>query len=174
MSKAFTRESDEVSESPAPRPASPLPPGAKNYLTPAGERRLRQELNQLIDVERPPIAVRATAGEPDARRQLQTLNQRILQLEESLRTATVVHATQDAQDTVRFGATVTVREPGGELSRYRIVGVDETDIDQGWISWLSPIARALINKRQGERIRFKRPAGDVELEVVQVTYEDEP
>ena len=69
-------------------------------------------------------------------------------------------------DIVRFGATVTVREKSGEESTYRIVGVDETDMDQGWVSWLSPVARALMNKKVGERVHFKIPAGETELEIL--------
>lgn len=70
---------------------------------------------------------------------------------------------------VRFGATVTVREPDGGESSYRIVGVDETDLDRGWVSWLSPIAKALLNAEPGQRVRLKLPAGDVELEVTGVS-----
>jgi transcription elongation factor GreB len=174
MSKAFTRESDEPSGLPAlPRLASPLPPGAKNYLTPGGERRLRDELNRLVQIDRPRILALAAGEDDDAKRQLQLLDQRILQTEESLRSAVVVPPTDQAPDVVRFGATVTVREPSGDLSRYRIVGVDETDIDHGWVSWLSPIAKALLNARTGQRVRFKRPAGEEELEIVGVAYDDE-
>ena len=74
-------------------------------------------------------------------------------------------------DQVRFGATVTVREPDGEESRYRIVGADETDIDRGWVSWLSPIAKALLNARLGERVRLRLPGGERELEITGITYE---
>ena len=72
---------------------------------------------------------------------------------------------------VRFGATVTVRERSGTEERYRIVGVDEMDIDRGWVSWLSPIAKALLNARLGRRVRFKFPSGEKELEIIRVEYE---
>jgi transcription elongation factor GreB len=72
---------------------------------------------------------------------------------------------------VRFGATVTVRERNGEASVYRIVGVDEMDLDRNWVSWLSPIAKALLNARPGQRVRFKSPAGEQELEITGITYE---
>jgi transcription elongation factor GreB len=72
---------------------------------------------------------------------------------------------------LRFGATVTVREQSGEEATYRIVGTDESDPDRGWVSWLSPIARALMNAQLGERIRFKFPAGEEELEIVNIAYE---
>jgi transcription elongation factor GreB len=174
MSKAFTRESDGHSDLPVlPRPASSLPPGAKNYLTRGGQRKLREELDRLRTVERPEVAARA-AAEPDTRANVQALDQRILQLEESLQTAVVVDPPVDGQDKVSFGATVVVREKNGEIDRYRIVGVDETDIDQGWVSWVSPIARALLNTRPGDRVRVQRPAGPAQLEVVSVTFDPEP
>jgi transcription elongation factor GreB len=72
---------------------------------------------------------------------------------------------------IRFGATVVVREESGGESTYRIVGVDETDFDRGWVSWLSPIAKALMNARLGERVRFKFPSGEEELEIIDISYE---
>lgn len=173
MSKAFTRESDDQADLPAiPRPASPLPPGTKNYITVGGERKLRQELNRLVHDERPAIATRSATDEEN-RRRLQLLDQRILQLQEGLNSAVVVPPPPDADTTVKFGATVTVRERDGALSRYRIVGVDETDIDRGWVSWLSPIARALLKARAGQRVRIKLPGGEEELEIVNVAYADD-
>jgi transcription elongation factor GreB len=89
-----------------------------------------------------------------------------------LRSAVVVPPPAPEQrDQVVFGATVTVREPDGSEARYRIVGVDETDIDRDWVSWLSPIARALLNRKPGERVRFKFPSGEKELEIVAISYE---
>jgi transcription elongation factor GreB len=76
-----------------------------------------------------------------------------------------------ASDTVRFGATVTVRENGGVETSYRIVGVDETDLDRNWVSWLTPIARALMNAHVGDRVTFKAPRGAKELEIVAIDYE---
>ena len=170
MSKAFTRESDDLPDWPAlPRQPSPLPPGAKNYLTPDGAQRLREELDRLIQVERPRVA--ASPHEGDIKRQLQVLDQRIGHLQQSLHSAVVVPPPVAPEDRVRFGATVTVREGSGGESRYRIVGVDETDIDRGWVSWLSPIAKALLNARVGQRVRFKLPSGDEELEIVVLAYE---
>jgi transcription elongation factor GreB len=72
---------------------------------------------------------------------------------------------------VRFGATVLVRRSDGEEDNYRIVGVDEIDLDRGWVSWLSPIAKALMNARVGEQVRFKFPSGEEQLEIVRVEYE---
>jgi transcription elongation factor GreB len=157
MSKAFTRESDDGPDLPAPlRPISPLPPGVKNYITAAGAEQLRAELARLIQAERPRPA---------------SLDQRIVQLEAALRSEVVVPVPEKPWDQVRFGATVTVRDSAGEESRYRIVGVDETDVDRDWVSWRSPIATALLNARIGQRVRFRVPAGEQDLEVVGIAYE---
>ena len=82
-----------------------------------------------------------------------------------------MHPPTGPDDRVRFGATVTVRELSGEVSRYRIVGVDETDIDRGWVSWLSPIGNALLNAQLGRRVRFRFPIGEKELEIASIIYE---
>lgn len=169
MSKAFTREEDIAAE-PILRPQlSTLPPGVKNYLTADGARRLQEELDRLSQVERPQAAALPNAEE--AKIQLQILDQRIASLNESLRSAEIVLPPDTPQDVVRFGATVAVRNKAGEKSSYRIVGVDETDIDRGWVSWRSPIARALLNARLGQRVKFRFPAGEEELEIVSVNYE---
>lgn len=173
MSKAFTRESDDAPELPVrPQRASPLPPGAKNYLTPDGEARLRAELEKLVQAERPKAVADSEAStEPDAQRRLQILDARIAELQRALHTAVVVPAPAPPHEEVRFGATVVVRERNGAEARYRIVGVDETDIDRGWVSWLSPIAKALLKARRGQRVRFQFPSGEEELEVVDIRYE---
>ena len=139
MSKAFTREDDFSDEPILPRPLQPLPAGLKNYLTADGAKSLREELVRLIQVERPLLL----AGEPDTvKRELQLLDQRVAYLAQSLDSAEIVSPPSVAGDVVRFGANVTVRGRSGEQSQYRIVGIDETDIDRGWVSWRSPIARA--------------------------------
>lgn len=173
MSKAFTRESDVEADLALPRPAASFPPGAKNYLTPSGERKLRDELLRLVQTERPALAARAAEEDPDFKRQLRALDQRISQIEQSLQSAMVVPPPSDAGDVVKFGATVTVRERNGETSKYRIVGVDETDVARGWVSWVSPIARALLNARVGGSVRLELPVGVEELEILDVSYEDD-
>ena len=156
MSKAFTRESDDGPDVPPIRPISPLPPGVKNYITAAGAEQFRAELARLIQAERPRPA---------------SLDQRIVQLEAALRSGVAVPVPEKPWDEVRFGATVTVRDGAGEESHYRIVGVDETDVDRDWVSWRSPIAAALLNARIGQRVRFRVPAGERELEIVAIAYE---
>ena len=170
MSKAFTRESDDAPEPLArPRPSTPLPPGTKNYLTTDGARRLQAELDRLTQIERPKLAT--PADDPDTRRRLQRLDQQIQSLRHGLGTAVVVAPPSPPWEQVRFGATVTVRSRSDEETRYRIVGLDETDLNRGWVSWLSPIARALLNARLGQRVRFKFPSGEEELKIAYIEYE---
>ena len=168
MSKAFTRESDDAPEQPVAPRRSLLPPGTKNYLTPDGERRLREELNRLAQVERPRLA--ELKDDAEAQRRLQALDQRLADLQQSLQSAIVVPPPAAPEDRVRFGATVTVRERGGE-TRYRIVGVAEADPARNWVSWQSPLANALLNARLGESVRFKFPSGEEQLEIVRIAYE---
>ncbi|MEY2490744.1 MAG: transcription elongation factor GreB [Verrucomicrobiota bacterium] len=170
MSKAFTREETDGPEIPdLPPLSSALAPGAKNYITAAGAQKLREELQRSIEVTRPSLA--NSSDDPDAKRQLARLDQRIMQLEESLQAAEIVVPPDDPAEVVRFGVTVTVRESDGSEASYRIVGVDEIDIDRGWVSWLSPIAKALLNSKRGQRVRFKVPSGEETLEIVDIRYE---
>jgi transcription elongation factor GreB len=170
MSKAFTRDENEGPDIPDILPtASALAPGSKNYITPEGAQKLREELQRLVEVTRPELV--AARGDPDAKRQLARLDQRIAQLEESLQAAEIVEPPAAAPRVVRFGAWVTVRQSDGSETRYRIVGVDETDPDNNWVSWMSPIAKALLNRKQGERIRFKFPSGEETLAIEKVSYE---
>jgi transcription elongation factor GreB len=169
MSKAFTRESDVDSDEPAhPRPASALPPGAANYITPGGARRLREEVARWVEIERQALVA---AGES---RKVAALDLRFAQIEESLRSAIIVPPPVDLAErgTVRLGALVSVRRRGGD-AQYRIVGADEVDLDRGWVSWFSPIARALLNARVGQKVRFKFPSGEENIEILRITYDAE-
>ncbi len=171
MSKAFTRESDDSRDTqPAVRPTAPLPPGARNYITPDGAARLKVEFDRLVDNDRPELN-RAPEDDHDAKQRLQLVVRRIHHLEQVLRSAVVSYPPQDDRNRVRFGATVTIRTPQGEEEDYRIVGVDETDIDRGWISWLSPLAKALINTQVGQRVQFRFPSGQAVLEILRIHYE---
>lgn len=169
MSKAFTREDDSVAESPVVlTPASPLPSGAKNYMTPKGEQTLRTELTRLIEVERP--AALALEDAEESKRELHLLDQRIAQLQNTLQSAEIVMPPAPPHTQVLFGATVTVRDQFGEESRYRIVGVDETDLDNDEVSWISPIAKTLLNAKLGEKVKFRFPAGEDVLEIIDITW----
>ena len=170
MSKAFTRDENEGPEIPdVPPTASVLSPGSKNYITAQGAQKLRDELQKLVEVTRPELV--DARDDPDAKRQLARLDQRIRQLEESLQAAEIVDPKAGPADVVRFGACVTVRESDGSETSYRIVGVDETDADENRVSWMSPIAKALLNRKRGERIRFKFPSGEETLEIKEISYE---
>ena len=171
MSKAFTRDENEGPEIPddVPPAAPLLTPGARNYITPAGAEKLSAELQRLVEITRPELV--EARDDPDAKRQLVRLDQRIRQLEESLQSAEIVNPLAGPADVVRFGACVTVRESDGGETSYRIVGVDETDPDENRVSWMSPIAKALLNHRLSERIRFKFPSGEQELQIIDISYE---
>jgi transcription elongation factor GreB len=157
MSKAFTREEHAADETPLP-PLPTLPPGVKNYITLAGERSLRAELDRLL-------AQRSTATD---RAQL---DQRIARLQQILATLVPVPPAPKGETQVRFGATVTVRYSSCDLETYRIVGVNEIDLDRDWISWQSPLARALLNAKVGDTVRFKAPSGEQQLQIMEVRYD---
>jgi transcription elongation factor GreB len=167
VSKAFTKESDLPVVTLRPRLTSPLPPGAKNYLTTSGAEQLKRELNALLNEERP----RLVGGSDETADELRILQQRVEQIQEILQSAVIVPLPVAPDDVVRFGATVTVEERRGAQSTYRIVGVDETDLDRNWVSWISPIAKALLNARVGQQVRFKFPSGEEVLKVIRISYE---
>jgi len=167
VSKAFTRETDDERQ-PVPQHRPRLPSGVKNYLTPDGERRLRAQLEQLTLAERPRLA--ALAEDSDAKSRLAALDQRIAKLQRGLADALVTPPPPKPWDTVRFGAFVTVRDQRGAVETYRIVGIEELDLNQGWVSFLSPLAKALLNARLGQRVRFRSPSGEAELEITAIDY----
>jgi transcription elongation factor GreB len=168
MSKAFTREDNDAEAPELVRPLSALPSGAINYMTADGAERLRQELARLVETERPRLTAESESAE--ARRKLALINQRIYQLEQSLQSAEVISSPKGPAPSVTFGATVTVRGPEGN-EVFKIVGVDEIDDEHGRISWLSPVARALMTAKVGQEVRFKYPCGEEHLEVVSIVYE---
>ena len=168
MSRAFVRDEDDHPEAPIARQRPDLPAGTRNYLTAAGAQRLRDELQKLVEQDRPPLV--AQTADPDAKRRLLAVNQRIEELEASLQLAEIVPAAGDGTDVVRFGATVTVRNGAEEELTYRIVGVDEAMFDEDAVSWISPIARALSGAKAGESVRFKFPSGEDLLTITSVQY----
>ena len=161
---------------------SPLPSGIKNYITPGGHRKLQAELEQLWKVERPvlvnTITWAASNGDRSengdyiySKRRLREIDRRVRFLHKRLEQAEVVDpARRSACEQVFFGATVTVCNDDGGEATYAIVGVDEADVSRGHISWVSPLARALLKLYEGEVARLLTPAGVVELEVVKVRY----
>jgi transcription elongation factor GreB len=168
VSKAFTREDDRANVPELVRPHSALPPGAINYMTADGAERLRQELAQLVETERPRLV--GESENADAKQKLALIDQRIYQLEQSLQSARVISHSKGPAQSVTFGATVTVHGPEGR-EVFKIVGADEVDHEHGHVSWLSPVARALMNAKVGQQVRFTYPCGDEQLEVISIAYD---
>lgn len=182
MSEAFVRESDEHDEE-GMSPALRIPSGAKNYITPAGHLALKMELEHLVKRERPQVveivAWAASNGDRSengdyiyGKRRLREIDRRIRFLTKRLEIAEVIDPLrQGDNDQIFFGATVTLEEENGEARSYTIVGVDEADVSRGRISWVSPLARALIKAREGDTIRFQSPQGVRDLEILDVRYQ---
>jgi transcription elongation factor GreB len=185
MSKAFTRESDTVDDDDELETSSPLPTGARNYMTPGGFARLKAELEHLVQKERPAlvatVAWAASNGDRSengdyiyGKKRLREIDRRIRFLIRRLDAAEVVdplaRRDDDAADQVFFGATVTVADARGDERTISIVGVDEIDTARGYVSWVSPIARALLKAREGDTVQLRTPGGIEELDVVVVRY----
>ncbi|MFO1399294.1 MAG: transcription elongation factor GreB [Burkholderiales bacterium] len=183
MNKAFTRETDDDADDDVPEGASPLPAGTKNYMTPGGFARLKGELEHLVGKERPELVATISwaAGNGDrsengdyiyGKKRLREVDRRIRFLIKRLDAAEVVDpaARDPAEDRVYFGATVDIVNGRGEARTVSIVGVDEIDTARGYISWVSPMARALIKAREGDTVTLQTPAGPEELEIEAVRY----
>jgi transcription elongation factor GreB len=163
---------------------APIPPGAKNYLTPQGHARLKGEALRLLNQERPElvkvIAWAAANGDRSenadyiyGKRRLREIDRRIRFLTKRLEAAEVIDpAAREQTDQVFFGATVTVVDDQGSENTYSIVGIDEADVGRCRISWISPLARALLKRREGDEVAFKAPGGDQVLEIVKVEYKE--
>ena len=188
MSKAFTREGDAAPDDDldGDEESNPIPPGSKNYLSPAGWRRMRDELTWLVKTERPNVTSvvswAAKLGDRSenadyqyGKKRLREIDRRIRYLTKRLEAAEVVDpATREETDQVFFGATVMYANAAGEEHTIRIVGIDETDPANHYVSWISPIARAFIKCREGDSVTLRTPGGDEELEILEVRYEDIP
>lgn len=170
------------SDEDAKKEAGPrLPMGSKNYMTPRGADRLREELRHLLNVERPKlvetVAWAASNGDRSenadyiyGKRRLREIDRRVRFLTKRLEAAEVVNPLQQKGDRVLFGATVSVKDEEGKKKVYRIVGVDEADPKQGKVSWISPVGRALIQARVGDAVTVRKPLGEEELEVLRIEY----
>ncbi|MBC7691001.1 MAG: transcription elongation factor GreB [Methylotenera sp.] len=183
MSKAFTKETDE-SDSPddGDEDVGALPQGFKNYMTPQGAAALREELSRLLKSDRPElvkvITWAASNGDRSengdyiyGKRRLREIDRRIRFLSKRLDSAEVVDPSQQTSDQVVFGATVKVKNEDDETKTYRIVGIDETDVRNGQVSWISPIAKALLGSKAGDVVTLKTPQGDQDLEIVSVQFQ---
>ncbi|MBV8537076.1 MAG: transcription elongation factor GreB [Alphaproteobacteria bacterium] len=181
MSKAFTKETDGDDDGPddVAEPSA----GVANYITPAGFQRLQDELRQLLRVERPKVVevVSWAAGNGDrsengdyiyGKRRLREIDRRIRFLSKRLEIAQVVDPGQQKNTgQVFFGATVTYADGAGAERTVRIVGIDEADLTQGCVSWISPIARALLKASVGDVVDLRTPHGPEQIEVVAISYE---
>ena len=184
MSKAFTKEPDGNDEGPEDDFQGGLPASTKHYMTPLGFRRLEEELHNLSRVERPKVVdiVSWAAGNGDrsengdyiyGKRRLREIDRRIRYLTKRHENAQVVNpAQQKNRDQVFFGATVTYLDPKGAEKTVTIVGVDETELEAGLVSWVSPIARALLKAQEGDVVTLRTPHGEEGIEVVEITYSD--
>lgn len=180
MSKAFTKETDEQEDDDS---EPKVPVGVKNYITPGGLERLRAELHRLRHVERPEVCSVVTwaaengdrsenADYQYGKRKLRQIDGRIRFLSKRLDNVEIVDPlTIPNKNQVYFGATVVVREDGGDEKTYRIVGIDESDISKGKISWISPLASAMFKSQEGDVVEFRSPKGMREIEIVTIRYE---
>lgn len=181
MSKAFTREEDAPEEELEIEPQAPA--GTRNYITPAGHARLKAELRSLVEAERPEllktIAWAASNGDRSenadylyGKKRLREIERRIRFLMKRLEIAEVIDPTDQSQDRVFFGATVRYRDGAGARHTVSIVGTDEVDPARGRVSWVSPVARALLKARAGDVVTLNTPAGSEQLELEEIRYEE--
>jgi transcription elongation factor GreB len=180
MNKAFVKESDDDDDPDTPLPE--VPAGTKNYITPAGYQRIKDELLHLIDVDRPEVVriVHWAASNGDrsengdyiyGKRRLREIDRRIRFLTKRMDLAEVVDpSVHHGSDQIFFGATVTYENQAGEEHTITIMGIDELDPLNGKISWISPVARALTKARIGDSVVLKTPAGIDELQILDVHY----
>ena len=186
MSKAFTREPDAADDDDDIEAVSPLPAGARNYMTPGGFARLSGELEHLVHKERPELVVTVAwaAGNGDrsengdyiyGKKRLREIDRRVRYLIKRLDAAEVVDpaAPRDEEQVgqVFFGATVAICNARGEARTVAIVGIDEIDTARGYISWVSPMARALLKAREGDTVTLRTPGGVEDIDIVAVRYE---
>ena len=162
---------------------TPVAPEQRHYMTPGGHRRLCDELEYLVKTERPKIVeiVSWAASNGDrsengdylyGKKRLREIDRRIRFLMKRMENAHIIDpGLQQHRDQVFFGATVVVCDENGNETTYSIVGIDEADPAKGWISWVSPLAKALLKLREGDVARFASPLGERELEVVEVVYQ---
>ena len=179
MSKAFVKETGHEPDPPEPEEAA-LPPGGKNYITPAGFARLKAELALLVERERPEVvktvAWAASLGDRSenadyiyGKRRLREIDRRVRFLIKHLENAEVVQSSGRDTDQVFFGAAVKLRSKDG-VRELTIVGIDEVEPARGRVSWRSPIAKALLKAREGDTVTVRAPGGDEQFEILEVSY----
>jgi transcription elongation factor GreB len=184
MSKAFTRENDDADDDEENAALPPIPAGSKNYLTPAGYRRLKDEYMNLLDVERPnmvqTVSWAASNGDRSengdyiyGKKRLREIDRRLRFLAKRMENSEVIDpVSRQGCEQVFFGATVTLEHADGTERTYSIVGIDEADVSRGLISWVSPLARALLKARADDSILLRLPQGVEEILVLAVCYQE--
>lgn len=182
MNKAFTKESDEETDDGLDAVAPLVPGGARNYITPQGFARLRDELIALMDVERPQVveAVHWAAKNGDrsengdylyGKKRLREIDRRIRFLGKRLEIAEVTDpSVHHGNDQIFFGATVRYVDETGDERSVTILGIDEADSAQAQVSWISPIARTLLKSREGDVVKLSTPGGAHDIEILKVSY----
>jgi transcription elongation factor GreB len=183
LNKAFVREPEGVDDDEDDAPGlPPLPAGARNYITPQGYARLRAELMALLDVERPKVVetVSWAAKNGDrsengdylyGKKRLREIDRRIRFLSKRLDIAEVVDpSAHHGSDQVFFGATVTYATAAGEERTVTIKGIDEADSLAGEVSWIAPVARALLKAHEGDEVQVATPGGVERIEILRVRY----
>ena len=166
MSRGFVKEDDQE-EVPMVPPRAPLPPGIPNYVTQAGMDELLAERQRLMD-ERENLDI---SSENERRIAMNHITAKLHLLNHRITEAKIINLNEQPQDEVRFGATVTLKTEGSiDFQTFQIVGVDEADISRGKISFLSPLARLLTNKKVGDKVVLKQPKGDRVFEIMNITY----
>jgi len=166
MSRAFVKESDDDLTA-GELPERPVPEHA-NYVTPHGMELLRARVRELAEQHEQLKAV--AAEDSEAKRKLREVERDQRYFNAQLERAEVVDPAGHPPGEVRFGATVKVEEADGRVETFCIVGDDEADVTAGKISWGSPLARSLIGAKVGETVKWRRPAGDTEVEIVTIEY----
>ncbi len=166
MSRGFVKEDDQEEVPMVPQRAY-LPPGVSNFVTPAGMDQLLSEREMLMQEEEN----LSIANENEKRIALNFINAKLQLLSNRIAEARVVDLKEQPQNEIRFGARVTLKTEGsGNIQMFQIVGVDEATIAKGKISFISPLAKALINKKVGDRITLKRDREDVVYEIMDISY----
>jgi transcription elongation factor GreB len=190
MSKAFTKEGNgedlelDLNAKEDDSPNDPLA-GKKNYITPQGAEKLRTELKHLLNDERPELVkvIQWAASNGDrsenadyiyGKRRLREIDRRIRFLSKRLELAEIIDPLNQHSDKILFGATVTVLDEAGNTRRFSIVGVDETNVKDGLISWVSPVGKALLQAKKGDTVTIRSPKGEEDWEIQTVEYKAIP
>lgn len=166
MSRAFVKESDD-DHTAGELPERPLPPHP-NYVTPKGMELLQARVRELT--EHHEQLKRDAPDVSEAKQKLREIERDLRYFRSQLERATVVNTAQQPREEVHFGATVKIEDEDGNVQTFSLVGDDEADVAQGRISWASPLARAMIGAKIGDTVVWRRPAGEAEVSIIDISY----